>query len=114
MEFETAHGNGYLVVRLTGPRLDAACSIQFKDLMRSLCADAPPLVVLDLEHIDFMDSSGLGAVVAVRKALGDTRNMVLTALSPKVAKVFQLTRMDTVFPIHASAEAAIAGRADVA
>jgi anti-sigma B factor antagonist len=60
-------------------------------------------VILDLAQVDFLDSSGLGAVVAVMKVLGPTRKLELAGLTPTVEKVFRLTRMDQVFTIHASA-----------
>ncbi len=46
------------------------------------------------------NSSGLGAVVAVRKFLGPDRVLELAGLTPAVEKVFRLTRMDSVFVIH--------------
>jgi anti-sigma B factor antagonist len=57
-------------------------------------------VVLDMSNVGFLDSSGLGAVVAVMKALGPIRRLELSGLSPTVEKVFRLTRMDSVFIIH--------------
>ncbi len=57
-------------------------------------------VVLDLSSVGFLDSSGLGAVVAVMKALGPVRRLELSGLTPTVEKVFRLTRMDSVFIIH--------------
>jgi len=89
-----------LIVTVPGDRVDAAIAIQFKDKMRELTATAHRRVVLDLCHVDFLDSSGLGAVVAAMKQLGPDRKLELAGLTPTVAKVFRLTRMDTVFTIH--------------
>ncbi|MFV0358382.1 STAS domain-containing protein [Tropicimonas sp.] len=105
MEFETFRKGDILRINVLGPRIDAACAIRFKDRLRELCADAPTRVVLDLGEVDFLDSSGLGAVVASMKHLGRERSLELAALTPKVAKVFRLTRMDSVFRIHDSADA---------
>jgi anti-sigma B factor antagonist len=44
----------------------------------------------------------LGAVVGVMKLLGPDRKLDLFGLTPTVAKVFRLTRMDTVFTIHST------------
>jgi len=57
-------------------------------------------VLLDLSRVAFLDSSGLGAVVAVMKLIGPERKLELVGLTPTVAKVFRLTRMDTIFTIH--------------
>ena len=93
--------DGALVVRVMEERLDAAIAIQFKDRMRELAVQPSARVVLDLALVDFLDSSGLGAIVAVMKFLAPTRTLELSGLTANVAKVFHLTRMDTVFTIHA-------------
>lgn len=92
--------DGLLVVQVLESRVDAACAIQFKDKMRELTARAPDRVMLDMSRVMFLDSSGLGAVVAVMKLLGPDRKLELAGLTPVVEKVFRLTRMDTVFVIH--------------
>ncbi len=89
-----------IVIRVNESRIDAAGAIRFKDRMRELTGGGQPVVVLDLTRVDFLDSSGLGAVVSAMKLLGAGRRMELACLSPTVAKVFHLTRMDTVFKIH--------------
>ena len=91
-----------LVIQAMGDRIDAAGAIQFKDRMREITQTDCPRVVLDLSQVAFLDSSGLGAVVAVMKALGPVRKLELSGLTPTVEKVFRLTRMDSVFTIHKS------------
>jgi anti-sigma B factor antagonist len=81
-------------------RLDAASAIAFKDRMREAARTDSGRVVLDLSRVMFMDSSGLGAVVAVLKLLGPDRRLELAGLTPTVQKVFRLTRMEQVFTIH--------------
>lgn len=87
-------------IKVAAPRIDAAVAIEFKDRMRELTIDCPARVVLDLGEVTFLDSSGLGAVVAAMKQLGEGHRLELAALTPNVEKVFRLTRMDTVFTIH--------------
>lgn len=89
-----------VVVRVTEPRLDAAQAIRFKDRMREIVARHGPRILLDLSAVDFMDSSGLGAILAIRRVLPDTHRIELAALTPNVDRVFRLTRMDSVFTIH--------------
>jgi len=90
-----------LVIQVMEDRIDAASAIQFKDRMRSLTTDdGAARVILDLSLVAFLDSSGLGAVVAVLKSLSPTRKLELAGLLPTVQKVFRLTRMDSVFVIH--------------
>lgn len=105
MNIETALTEDGLVVRPLETRLDAAGAVQFKDAIRALVPGAPARMILDLGHVDFLDSSGLGAVVGAMKLLGSDRRLELANLNPAVAKVFTLTRMDRVFTIHIAAPA---------
>lgn len=91
---------GVLVVHVGEERIDAAVAIQFKDRMREIAVQPSERVLLDLSEVRFIDSSGLGAIVAVMKALAPARRLELRGLTPTVAKVFRLTRMDSVFTIH--------------
>ncbi|MCF6444813.1 STAS domain-containing protein [Nereida sp. MMG025] len=90
-----------MIITVNEPRIDALCAIQFKEQMRILSADAPQRVLLDLGQVDFIDSSGLGAIVAALKQMNDGQSLELACLSETVQKVFRLTRMDSVFKIHA-------------
>jgi len=89
-----------LIVSAQIDRIDAAGAIEFKETMRDLTQQPSARVVLDLSLVGFLDSSGLGAVVAVMKMLAPDRKLELAGLTPTVAKVFRLTRMDSIFTIH--------------
>lgn len=107
MEFETQLIEDVLIVKSPAERIDAAYAIQFKEQMRSVVQGAPGRVVLDMENIEFVDSSGLGALVAVFKLLSRERSFELAGLQPPVQKLFELTRMNSVFQLHATAKAAV-------
>lgn len=66
-------------------------------------------VVLDMSRIDFMDSSGLGALIAVLKRMSPDGKFELAGLTAPVQRVFDLTRMDRVFKIYKTLDAAVAG-----
>ncbi|WP_040545288.1 MULTISPECIES: STAS domain-containing protein [Salipiger] len=88
------------VIRVDEDRIDSLVAIQFKDAVRALVDPEASRVILDLERVAFIDSSGLGAVIAAMKGLGAGQRLELAALSPVVDKVFRMTRMDSVFTIH--------------
>lgn len=90
------------IIKVLEKRIDAAAAIQFKDKVKELTAGHDTPVVLDLSEVDFVDSSGLGAIVASMKLLGSERPLHLAGLTPIVAKVFALTRMEKVFKIFKS------------
>ena len=102
MNLSAQPGANALVIHVNEDRIDAAGAIRFKERMRELVSGSEPLVILDLSQVAFLDSSGLGAVVAVLKMMGPDRKLELAGLTHTVEKVFRLTRMDSVFTIHKS------------
>ena len=107
MDITTTDHGEELVVTIEHDRIDAAIAVHFKDRMREITDHPATRVILDLGKVDFLDSSGLGAVVASMKQLGPGRKLELVALTPTVDRVFRLTRMDSVFAIHADTQAAL-------
>lgn len=96
------------IVSVKEERIDAAVALEFKDAMRVETDGGTDIVVLDLSMVQFIDSSGLGAIVAAMKTLGAGRKMALAGLTPTVERVFQLTRMDTVFSVFSTVDGALA------
>ncbi|WP_102110407.1 STAS domain-containing protein [Oceaniglobus roseus] len=107
MQLDTAMIDGTMVVTVREDRMDAAVAIDFKERMRDVTLDAPGRVILDLAQVRFLDSSGLGAIIGAMKQLGSRRRLELAGLKPPVAKVFRLTRIDTIFVIHNDVAAAL-------
>lgn len=100
------------IITVNETRIDAAVALSFKEMMRTETDDAPERVILNLEQVQFIDSSGLGAIVASMKAMGASRTLALAGLTPTVEKVFRLTRMDSVFPLYVSLEDALVDAKD--
>ncbi|GGG73387.1 anti-sigma factor antagonist [Salipiger pallidus] len=97
------------ILRVAVTRIDSAIAIQFKDAVRELVSPEVGRVVLDLNAVDFIDSSGLGAIVAAMKGMADHQRFDLAGLRPMVDKVFRMTRMDSIFVIHDTVDASRAG-----
>lgn len=110
MDLISSTENGMTCIKVAAARIDASVAIQFKDAMRAATATSDGPIILDLSNVDFVDSSGLGAIVAAMKVLGDPGKLELAGLTPDVDKVFRLTRMDSVFTIHDSIDQAYARR----
>lgn len=100
MELTCREIDGIVVIGVAEDRIDAASAIQFKDRFRDITPKSGKRVVLDLNGVRFVDSSGLGAIVAMMKWLAPDVSLELSGLEETVRKVFALTRMDTVFKIH--------------
>ena len=102
MEFETIENGVITHLKLKENRLDAARAIPFKETVRTITDDGANYILLDMSEVEFMDSSGLGALVSVMKYMGTEKKFEITGLTPMVEKVFKLTRMDEVFRVHNS------------
>lgn len=100
-------GRNVLVIQCHADRLDASNVVEFKALMQTTTAGAAR-VVLDLAGVRFVDSSGMGMLVAMLRELGARRcDMHLCHLAPAVRALFELMRMNRVFSIFDRCEDAI-------
>jgi anti-sigma B factor antagonist len=97
-----------LVVSLKERRLDAVIAVSFRDAVFAHIDQGQNHIVLDMACVNVMDSSGLGAVVAVLKHVGHAGRLHLCGVTPGVMAVLKLTRMDRVLRSFDSLEAAAA------
>ena len=112
MDMTSRREGAFQIVTVNADRIDAAVAIQFKDMMRTKTDDGANRVILDLHQVAFIDSSGLGAIVAAMKQLGAGRNLDLAGLTPTVDSVFRLTRMNKVFALYPTLDAALMAQAE--
>lgn len=89
-----------ILLTVHAARVDAAVAMAFKEEARRIIAEETGRVILDLQEVEFLDSSGLGALVAVMKMLDGGRRLELANCGDVVRKVLALTRMDSVFVLH--------------
>ncbi len=100
--------NGVLVIECREDNLDASNVRDFRDAMKKLMKDHTR-VVLDMSAMKFVDSSGLGALIAcLRDANSRQGDLRLCAMSRSVRALFELMRMHRVFCIHETVETAVA------
>jgi anti-sigma B factor antagonist len=96
-----------LIVTIPGRTIDAANASEFKSAMTPLLAADSKLVV-DLEHLDFVDSTGLGALVScLRKIHVVSGEIKLCGLTKPVRSLFELVRMHRVFEIFNDVDEAV-------
>jgi anti-sigma B factor antagonist len=107
MELAVRQEGAVTVVRPAEARLDAMAAVMFKDRMKAALEGGAARVVLDMSGVGFLDSSGLGAVVAAQRFLRVGQALELAGLTGAVERVFRLTRMDRMFIIHAEVDDAL-------
>src|SRR5947209_18741065 len=105
--------SGVTVLAPTG-RLDVAGAPALKDAVSEAMKNGKPRLVIDMEGVSFVDSSGLGSVVAALKQLRSSQgDLRLAAPNQQVRVVLELTTLDRVFPYYATVEEALSAfRAD--
>ena len=90
-------------------RLDAHNSSELKTQMLNLFEEGKTNLVVDLEMVRFVDSSGLGSLVSgFKNASARNGNLKLCSLQPQVKSMFELTRLHRVFEIFANIDEALA------
>lgn len=85
-----------LVVTVLEKRLDAQAAPSFRAEVGERAAGRS-LLVLDLGQVQFIDSSGLAAMISVHKRLANGGAVRLARPAPGVTSLLQLTRLDRVF-----------------
>ena len=95
------------MLTVTG-ELDVASAPRLRQEVVTLASGGRTLLVIDLAGVDFLDSTGLGVLLGalkrVRSAGGD---LALCRAEPQVAKVFEITRLSDVLPLHDTVDSAV-------
>ncbi|WP_066015877.1 STAS domain-containing protein [Endozoicomonas atrinae] len=99
MPFESKSDAGYTIVSIDETRLDASISEPLRVYLFDQIDNGSDSMVIDLSQVRFMDSSGLGALVAALKKMAGSGSMKLAGAQPAVMDLFSLTSMDKLFTI---------------
>lgn len=107
MRFEESKVGDVLVARVLESRIAADVAPRFKQDLMDYVSKGNRSIVLDLSEVTFIDSSGLGALIASLKVLGSDGELVLCGTRESVNSMFKLTRMNKVFRMFDSADKAV-------
>lgn len=104
---------GFAIVNVVG-EVDVFTAPKLREQLIALVDSGQNNIIVGLEGVDFLDSTGLGVLVAGLKRV-KSRNGSLSVVCTKdrILKIFRITGLTKVFPIHDSAEAAISGAGKV-
>ena len=100
--------SGHALVELAG-EIDLAVVPDLVTEFEFATSQLSPFVLVDLNRVDFIDSSGLGALVmARRKARELGGDVVLVGAGEQVREVLALTNLRELFAVHDTLDAAVA------
>ena len=95
------------VIDLTG-EVDAYTSARFREAMVEVIDDGAVNLVIVMDKVEYIDSSGLGALVGgLKRASERDGRIVIVCKNPQVKKVFEITGLERVFPLCLAEDEAV-------
>jgi anti-sigma B factor antagonist len=90
--------------------IDVYTAPKLREKLIELVNEGSYHLIVDLEKVDFLDSTGLGVLVGgLKRVRNHEGSLELVCTQEKILKIFRITGLTKVFPIHASVAEAIAG-----
>lgn len=99
-------GDNYQLFRLTG-LLDAFSEPTFRKVLGSKIDEGTKQIILDLSQIDFVDSSGLGALVQLAKQAQEANGTLQIVANARVTQTVKLVRLEKFLSLQPNVEAAL-------
>lgn len=107
MGYAVNEHRGVIVIALDGD-VDLEHSAAVRDMLLEQVAKGRNLMV-DLSAVDYIDSSGIASLIeALQSAKRNDTRLELVSVSDQAMRVLRLARLDKVFGIHESLDAALA------
>lgn len=111
VDLSTRKCDGHIIVALRG-MLDVADAVSVAAALAAVAAREPDIII-DLAGLEFIDSSGVAALVRGRRqARNAGGELLLAAPQQQVLRILTLLRLIDIFPVHATVAEAVgsAGR----
>lgn len=108
MEIRMQEQENVAVLSLSG-RLDLASGATLKEHLKRLAEKETTQVHLNLAEVEFINSSGLGALVSIMKEIRLAKGrLTLSNLASYVQEIFEITQLSHIFEIYATEQEALA------
>ena len=94
-----------------GGEIDVYTAPRLREQLVDLVADGKYHLVVDMERVDFLDSTGLGVLVGgLKRVRAHDGSLRLVCTQERILKIFRITGLAKVFVIHDSADGALTAR----
>lgn len=102
LSLETRDVDGRTIVAVGG-EIDVYTAPRLRDEISDLVGQGRHRLVIDMEKVDFLDSTGLGVLVGgLKKVRAHDGSMELVCSQDRLLKIFRITGLAKVFTIHAT------------
>ena len=110
LTLSTREVDGTTIVAVGG-EIDVYTAPKLRDKITELVGDGIFHIVIDMESVEFLDSTGLGVLVGgLKKVRAHDGSLELICTQDRLLKIFRITGLAKVFVIHDSADGALAAR----
>jgi anti-sigma B factor antagonist len=100
---------GDKTVVVVGGEIDVYTAPKLRELLVELVSAGNYHLIVDMEGVDFLDSTGLGVLVGgLKRVRAHDGSLRLVCTQERILKIFRITGLTKVFPIHASVDEAAA------
>jgi anti-sigma B factor antagonist len=107
LQIDVTRREGFTILSPQG-EIDFATGPQLKDAITELLVAGEVDLVVDLLAVDFIESTGLGALIGGRRRAHALKgSLVLVCTEDQMLKIFRITGLDKVFQIHDTVDAAV-------
>ena len=111
MQIEKSKNNGVTTLKVSG-EVDLHASPNLRSELQTCVSEKTPVLLVDFNDVDYIDSSGLATFIEyLRDASAYEGKIALFGLKKKVRTIFDLVRLNELFTITDSADAAVAALA---
>jgi len=109
MKFKSRDSKGVTVIELTGNVMGGPDATTLNDQLHKLIDENKKKVVIDLDEVKFINSSGLGMLIGGLTTLRNSGGeMKLARASKKIEELLKMTKLSTVFDVHKTVNDAVA------
>ncbi len=105
----TTRQEGNHTVVVVGGEIDVYTAPKLREQLIDLASGGSYHLVVDMEGVEFLDSTGLGVLVGgLKRVRAHEGSLRLVCTQERILKIFRITGLTKVFPIHSSIEEALA------
>ncbi len=107
LNVEVEKRDGFAIVNVSG-EVDVFTAPKLREQLINAVEEGERRIIVGLEGVEFLDSTGLGVLVAgLKRVKTHGGSLAVVCTRERILKIFRITGLTKVFPIHDTIEAAM-------